>query len=355
MNNHRDKNSKHISLPIPSVSPRFIEVLLPIMVCTSIVVVAVFIKLNSPASQHITNRTVAQAVRHPATIHRQVQRHPTSVAVPSISTPAPTVTKTVSPTVITTSSNPQPTVTPSPNSSVSNLTPASTTSPSSSTPTTTPPTTTGYSSTNWSGYLAATGTFSGISASWTVPQATGSSTTKTSADATWIGIGGVTSSDLIQVGTQDIVSPGGQVSTAAFYELLPNVSQTIPGVTVASGDSMTASLTETSPGLWTINIIDNNNGQSFTQTVAYASSQSSAEWIEEDPSHAFNRLFPLDNFGTASFTSGLTTDNGSAVTIAGSNAQPVTLVTDEGQAVATPSVIGSDGGSFNITQDSPTQ
>ncbi|HTB48506.1 MAG TPA: G1 family glutamic endopeptidase, partial [Verrucomicrobiae bacterium] len=243
---------------------------------------------------------------------------------------------------------PEPVVTPSPSSNVSGLTPTTSIPAPTSSQTPSPQTTTGYTSTNWSGYLAATGSFTAVSGSWVATPATGNGST-TSADATWIGIGGVTTSDLIQVGTQNIIAANGQVSTAAFYELLPSVSQPVSGVTVSAGDSMTASITEISSGQWTISITDRTDGQSDTFSVSYASSLSSAEWIEEDPSYSFRRQIPFDNFHEAAFTSGSTIDNGVTVTIAASTAQPVTMVNNANQTVAVPSVIGGDGASFTVT------
>lgn len=171
----------------------------------------------------------------------------------------------------------------------------------------------------------------------------------TSADSSWIGVGGVTSSDLIQVGTQNIISATGQVSTSAFYEMLPDASQTVPGVTVAEGDHMSASLQEVAAGQWTISITDTTDSESWTTTVAYSSSLSSAEWIEEDPSYANGKLIPFDNFGGAAFASALTTMNGTSVDLTGSTAQPVTMVDKSGQPVAVPSTIGADGSSFSVS------
>lgn len=242
---------------------------------------------------------------------------------------------------------PEPVVTPSPGSSVSGLTPT-TPAPAPSSQTSTPPTATGYLSTNWSGYLAANGTFTAVSAAWTATLATGNGST-TSADSTWIGIGGVTTSDLIQVGTQNIITAGGQISTSAFYELLPGYSQTVPGVTVSEGDSMTASLTQISSGQWTISITDKTDGQSWTATVSYASSLSSAEWIEEDPSYSFRRQIPFDNFHQAVFIGALAVANGTTVNLATSTAQPVSMVNNSGQPIAIPSPISGDGTSFTVS------
>ncbi len=197
--------------------------------------------------------------------------------------------------------------------------------------------------------MATTGTFTSISGSWTATTPTGNGTS-TSVDATWIGIGGVSASDLIQIGTENTVSAAGVVSTAAFYELLPATAQTILTMTVSPGDSMHAVISY-SVGEWTMTISDDSTGQSFTKLVAYTSSFSSAEWIQEDPSYVSGKLVPLDNFGTASFTNGSTTNAGSVVTIAGANSDLITLVNSSGQTVATTSPLGSGGNSFSVTKN----
>jgi hypothetical protein len=283
-------------------------------------------------------------------------------AQPSSYTPAPAPAPkpapiVVHPSVVTAqpgTPKPEPLVTPSPKSSVSGLVPvtpqATTPATSPSTPASSPSTNTvtGYTSTNWSGYIAANAVFTTISGSWTAtsPTANGSGT---SADGTWIGIGGVTSNDLIQVGTENTFSLGGNETTSAFYELLPNVSQSVPGITVNPGDSMSASITETSSGEWDITINDITDNQTATLNESYTSSLSSAEWIEEDPSYSSHRQIPFDNFGSASFTNAVTTANGVLLNLSASTAQPVTMVNTENQIIASPSVIGATGASFTVS------
>src|SRR5580693_2390477 len=55
---------------------------------------------------------------------------------------------------------------------------------------------------NWAGYTASGGNFTSVTGTWDIPQISGSASP--SADATWVGIGGVTTQDLIQAGTQAI-------------------------------------------------------------------------------------------------------------------------------------------------------
>jgi hypothetical protein len=166
------------------------------------------------------------------------------------------------------------------------------------------------------------------------------------ADATWVGIGGFQSSDLIQSGILDQISRTGHETHSAFFEMLPNVAQQIP-VTINSGDSITVSVTEKSTNQWQISFKDSTNGQTYTTTARYLSSLSSAEWIEEAPSNG-RRILPLANFGTIEVSSASTIENGNQDTIAQSNAQSVIMVNSRGQAIAIPSSLGSDGASFSI-------
>jgi len=200
---------------------------------------------------------------------------------------------------------------------------------------------------NWSGYVASNATYSSVKGTWTIPQPTTSNHTAT--DATWVGIGGATNTDLIQSGTQNVINPSGQVSTTAFYELLPNASIPITSISVKPGDSVTVSISQQSTNQWLINFTDNTNGQNYQNSLSYNSSLSSAEWIEEAPSNG-QSVLPLDNFGTLQFSNGAKTQNGTQESTSASGAHSVTMVNNTGQALATPSTLGSDGASFIITR-----
>jgi hypothetical protein len=206
-----------------------------------------------------------------------------------------------------------------------------------------------YASTNWSGYLLSGGNYTTVSGSWVVPLPTGTGKS-TSADASWIGIGGVTAGDLIQIGTDNTVTSSGALTSEGFFEILPAASETVPGLTVTSGDNMTAAITETSPNVWLATLRDVTTGQSYSRTTNYTSSHSSAEWIEEDPSYGNGSLVPFDLFGTAAFSQSSAVDGGTAYTLNSGNASSITLVTNAGKPLATPSAIGSDGASFSVTR-----
>lgn len=198
---------------------------------------------------------------------------------------------------------------------------------------------------NWAGYAATGGTFTSVSGTWTVP--TVSTATSPAANATWVGIGGVTSTDLIQAGTQAIVQ-GGQVTYAAWIETLPQSSHDVT-LTVSPGDKVSVSITQQSTGNWQVTIKDLTTGKSYQTSVYYQSSLSSAEWIEESPT-AGRQQVPLDNFGKVSFTGATTVENGQTRSIQQANGQQITMSAGYGQALAQTSTLGSSGSSFTVTR-----
>jgi len=206
-------------------------------------------------------------------------------------------------------------------------------------------------STNWSGYAAGGGTYTAVSGTWTVPQPEAAGTF--GADATWVGIGGLSSRDLIQAGTQAVNSPSGHVTYEAWIETLPQAAQQVPLV-VNPGDKVTVSLKLLSDTTWSISLADTTTGQNYQTTVQYTSTRSSAEWIEEAPSAGRGGAVPLDNFGTVAFTNGSAVKDGQTQTIAQTGAQAITMVGAGRQALAEPSALGADGASFSVTRTSAT-
>ncbi|HEX2988104.1 MAG TPA: G1 family glutamic endopeptidase [Chloroflexota bacterium] len=225
-----------------------------------------------------------------------------------------------------------------------------------------PPSTSVGQSSNWAGYAATGGTFTAVSGNWTVPNVSAGSGSTMSADATWVGIGGVNTTDLIQAGTQAIVQ-GGQVEYSAWWETLPQTPVTVP-LDVNPGDNINVSITQQSSGTWLVVIHNLTTAQSFQKTVTYRSSLSSAEWVEEAPTAARGTL-PLDAFGTVNFTQGVALENGQQVTIKQANGQPISMYGSSGIGrrglygqpsgrsggpLAQPSAIGADGSSFSVTR-----
>jgi hypothetical protein len=159
-----------------------------------------------------------------------------------------------------------------------------------------------WAASNWSGY-AETGTFTGVTGTWTVPSvAASSSATYSSA---WIGVDGFNNSNLIQTGTEEDYY-NGAAHYNAWWEILPAAETALPGsFAVAAGDRMKASIYETSttsgggapggpggPGrkgaapsqhVWAISISDTTRGWTFSTNQAYGGTGTSAEWVMEAP------------------------------------------------------------------------
>jgi peptidase A4-like protein len=204
---------------------------------------------------------------------------------------------------------------------------------------------TSSTSSNWSGYAASGGNFTSVTATWTVPNV---AATSSGADATWVGIGGLESRDLIQAGTQAMVG-GGDVTYQAWIEMLPASSKPV-ALSVTAGDSVTVSITQTGASDWSIAMKNNTTGDRYSTTVKYVSSNSSAEWVQEAPSVGRGGLVPLDNFGTLTFTGASAVRDGSKMDLRALGAHAITMINGARQALASPSEITSDGASFSVTR-----
>ena len=205
------------------------------------------------------------------------------------------------------------------------------------------------SSSNWSGYAANGGSFTSVTATWTVPTV---SATSSGADATWVGIGGLTSNDLIQAGTQAMVDGSGTVEYSSWIEMLPQSSRNVP-LSVSAGDSVTVTITQQSGNDWLIAMKNNTTTGTYSVTVQYSSSNSSAEWVQEAPSVG-RGLVSLDQFGTVNFTGVSAVRDGKTMSASALGAKAITMINGRGQAIAQPSTIGSDGSSFTVARTDAT-
>jgi hypothetical protein len=208
---------------------------------------------------------------------------------------------------------------------------------------------------NWSGYaVTPSSPVTAVSSTFTVPTA---GLVPPGFAATWAGIGGFVSGsqDLIQAGVGEQSFPDDPVlgpQYYAWYELLPASETPLtncsgdPNCTVTPGDQVTVNITQGSGSNWNISMTDANKW-SWSQTVPYSSSRSSAEWIQEAPTLlvAQTLMAPVGtvHFGpTSTFTAG-----GSSQTIAQGGPTEVVLGTGVVNE-ATPSGLAADGQSFNV-------
>lgn len=204
-------------------------------------------------------------------------------------------------------------------------------------------------SNNWAGYAATGGRYTAVKGTWTVPRFAANATQ--GVDATWVGIGGVSSRDLVQAGTQQIVSGTGVTQYQAWIETLPQPSRPI-ALTVQPGDSITVTITEqgTNTSLWQVVLKNNTTGQTYEETLQYTSSRSSAEWVQEAPSTMRGGLLPLDDFGTVTMTDAGAQKDGQSVNLAGAGARAITMVSANRQALAVPSALDANGSGFSVTR-----
>lgn len=200
-------------------------------------------------------------------------------------------------------------------------------------------------SANWAGYAATSGSYTAVSGTWNVPKV--KSSDKLEADATWVGIGGVNSQDLIQSGTQAITE-NRQIEYQAWIEMLPDPPENIP-VKIRPGDIVAVSIDRISGNKWHISFVDKTNGKKYEKTANYSSSLSSAEWIEEAPTND-SSVMALDKFAKIKFISASTVKNGHITAIAKSGAKPIAISNDSGKIIAKPSAIAKNSGSFYVTR-----
>jgi len=205
---------------------------------------------------------------------------------------------------------------------------------------------------NWSGYAVTPGGggITAVSSTFTVPSA---GLVPPGFAATWTGIGGYNTSDLIQAGTAEQSVPSNPLlgdQYYAWYEVLPASETQLtnctgdPNCTVTPGDNITVNINQVSGNTWSISMTDAGKW-SWSQDVNYASSESSGEWILEAPTLVAQTT--LANVGTVHFGPTSTyTAGGVTHTIAEGNPTQIFLspgVVNE----ATPSSLASDGQSFN--------
>lgn len=216
---------------------------------------------------------------------------------------------------------------------------------------------------NWSGY-AVTPSAAGVTAvnsTFIVPSA---ELVPPGFAATWAGIGGYSTSDLIQAGVAEDSLQSNSVlgpQYYAWYELLPNSEVQLTGCsgdaacTVTPDDQINVSISQTGSSTWSISMSDGSKW-TWSKSVSYSSSNSSAEWILEAPTLVVAQTL-LANVGTVRFgpTSTYTDGSGTHTIAAG---DPTQIVLSPGAVnEATPSALATDGQSFNdcaYAQSCPT-
>lgn len=204
-------------------------------------------------------------------------------------------------------------------------------------------------SANWSGYAVTSKRrrITAVSGSFVVPKVTGTFTFGYA--ATWSGIGGYKTQDLIQAGTAEDSNSGGLFGKQyfAWYELLPQSERQLrncsgdPKCRVQPGNRISVEIHNVGGSSWLISMTNAGHWH-WSKQVNYNSSRSSAEWILEAPTvgGTQSNLAPV---GTVHFgpTSKFTGAAGRHTLAWG---HPVKIILT-GQAK--PSALAANGQSFN--------
>ena len=166
-------------------------------------------------------------------------------------------------------------------------------------------------SSNWAGHVVSSAgtTFTSVTATWKQPAVDCSQTGAGSSSAFWVGLGGYASSSqaLEQIGTSaDCDSQTGKPTYYAWYELVPNPSNTVKTLKIMPGDLITTSVNIVAADTVLVQLKNRTRKTSFTKKLTFSNPDlSSAEWIAEAPSlcNSFScRTVPLSDFGSVQFT-----------------------------------------------------
>ncbi|WP_368490138.1 G1 family glutamic endopeptidase [Clostridium sp. BJN0013] len=209
-------------------------------------------------------------------------------------------------------------------------------------------------SSNWAGYIVTpaseSDSYTSISGSWTVPSI--SSNNENTVAAQWIGLGGIDSSDLLQMGTMEELE-NGQPVAVVFWEQLPDVAQNI--MTIPINSTISVNIYNSSGYTWNLTFtVTTPSAEVKTQTISTTLDSSyaegigtSAEWISEDPSDVYGQLVPLANTDVVKYESAKV--NGNSLSDSSNTICPVAMESSSGNIVIYPSSLGVDGESFTTT------
>ena len=205
------------------------------------------------------------------------------------------------------------------------------------------------SSTNWSGYADTGSSFSKVSAKWTEPSVTCSSST-TQLAAFWVGIDGYSSDSVEQDGTM-IECYERTAYQFTWWEMYPTNDVQIVGETAAADDSITATVTRSGTS-YVLAVTDSTHtADSFSTTQTCSASScvdSSAEWIAEAPSGS-SGVYPLADFKSWTASSASVTEGSTSGTISSFTDDEITMIDSSGATKALPGALNSAGTGFSVT------
>jgi Peptidase A4 family len=204
-------------------------------------------------------------------------------------------------------------------------------------------------STNWSGYAddnSSGNTYASVTASWTEP--TGSCTSTTSLAAFWVGIDGYSSDSVEQDGTL-IECYLDTTYYFTWWEMYPTNSIQVVGESLKPGDSISASVVRSGTS-YTLKVTDSTHtANSFTKTETCSScANSSAEWIAEAPSGS-SGVYPLTDFHTWTASSATVKSGSTSGVISTFPDDEITMIDSSDLVKAQPGALNGSGNGFTVT------
>jgi len=215
-------------------------------------------------------------------------------------------------------------------------------------------------SSNWSGYAIAGQNHSvtDVKGTWIVPAIVGTCPTKNSTSSSfWVGMDGLTSGTVEQMGTT-AACVNGAPAYSAWIEYYPIPRKSLTKITVSPGDVMSVELKYNGTAL-VFSMSDLTAKEAYTSSVpGILAMRSSAEWVAEDPSNLKGPL-PLANFGVVSFGGGSgATSSADMATVSGvtgsigafgSSVVRIQMINSAGALKASPSLLSPSGSGFSVS------
>jgi hypothetical protein len=213
----------------------------------------------------------------------------------------------------------------------------------------------------WSGYAVTAKhvSYTSITGTWTEPAMRCRAGDAPALSAAWVGLGGLTTKSLEQVGVDANCDAKGRPAYFAWFEILPDVAHNV-AEKVSSGDVITGSVKRIGLALVELRIVNHTRGWTFDRKITWgAADVSSAEWIVEAPFSC--RRFTcqtsrLANFGSLSFHDVAAVGNGKLGTLSNPawkttqiNLAPCVRTKTSPAAGATPAAPSSDGTVFGVS------
>lgn len=132
---------------------------------------------------------------------------------------------------------------------------------------------------NWSGYVAVGTSYTGASGTFDVPNLSRYVAASTASE--WVGVDGWSNSTLVQTGVNEIPLGGSVTLFEPWWQVVPGPQELATGIMVRPGDRVTGRVEEVSAGRWSISLMDDTNGDSFSIVKTYPGPATSAEWVVE--------------------------------------------------------------------------